>query len=233
MNIKTAVFTSIALGLPVIGSALSVMISRPNIVIVLADDFGAGDAACFDPQHSKVPTPNIDRLAREGVMFTAAHTSAAVCTPTRYGLLTGRYNWRSPLQEGVVKPFGAPLIAPDRLTVGSMLKEQGYHTACVGKWHLGWDWPRGGGKVVFDQLIGGGPVTRGFDYYFGVDVPNYPPFTFIENDRITVQPTAVMPRATAAAADVPMVGAMAPGWKFENILSTLSGKAVEYIDRRA
>lgn len=218
-----------ALIFPAIGKAAD----KPNIVIVLADDFGYGDAACFDPQYNKVPTPNIDRLAAEGMRFTAAHTSAAVCTPTRYGLLTGRYNWRSTLQAGVIKPFDEPLIASNRLTVAGMLKQQGYHTACIGKWHLGWSWPRNGEEVVFDQPIAGGPTTRGFDYYFGTDVPNYPPYTFIENDRVAVPPTETIPRAMAAAAGVNVNGAMAPGWKFENILPALAGKAVEYIDQRA
>ena len=234
LNKKQNIMKGISLGvatltLPVVGKAAA----NPNIVIVLADDFGFGDAACFDPQFSKIPTPNIDRLAVEGMRFTAAHSSSAVCTPTRYGLLTGRYNWRSTLQTGVIKPFDEPLITSNRLTVAGMLKQQGYHTACIGKWHLGWHWPRNGQDVVFDQPIAAGPVTRGFDYYFGTDVPNYPPYTFIENDHVTVQPTETIPRAMAVAAGVNVNGAMAPGWKFENILPTLAEKAVGYIDQRA
>jgi len=226
---KLAGLSAAALAFPMIGKAAD----KPNIVIVLADDFGFGDATCFDPQFSKIPTPNIDRLAGEGIRLTAAHTSSAVCTPTRYGLLTGRYNWRSRLQMSVLKPFDEPLIASNRLTIGGMLKQQGYHTACIGKWHLGWSWPKNGQEVVFDQPIAAGPVTRGFDYYFGTDVPNYPPYTFIENDHVTVPPTEKIPRPMAVAAGVNVNGAMAPGWKFENILPTLAGKAVEYIDQRA
>jgi arylsulfatase A-like enzyme len=226
---KLAGLGAAALAFPMIGKAAA----NPNIVIVLADDFGFGDAACFDPQFSKIPTPNIDRLANEGMRFTTAHTSSAVCTPTRYCLLTGRYNWRSRLQGGVLKPFDEPLIASNRLTIAGMLKQQGYHTACIGKWHLGWSWPENGQEVVFDQPIAEGPTTRGFDYYFGTDVPNYPPYTFIENDRVTAPPTEKIPRAMAAAAGVNVNGAMAPGWKFENILPTLAGKAVEYIGQRA
>ena len=205
--------------------------SKPNIVIVLADDFGFGDAACYNPEFSKIPTPNIDRLAREGMSFTAAHSSSSVCTPTRYGLLTGRYNWRTRLQAGVLPPYAAPLIAPDRLTIAGMLKQQGYQTAAIGKWHLGWQWPKRDGKEVFDQPVTEGPTTRGFDYYFGTDVPNYPPYTFIENDRITVQPTERF--AGDKGMHVRRDGPMAPGWKFENILSTLAEKAVSYIDQRA
>lgn len=205
---------------------------QPNIVIVLADDLGFGDMACDDPQYSKIPTPNMDRLAREGMRFTQAHSSSAVCSPTRYGLLTGRYNWRSHLQQGVLRPFDPPLIASDRLTIAGMLKQQGYHTACVGKWHLGWNWPRRGEKEVFDQPITDGPTTRGFDYYFGTDVPNYPPFAFIENDRVTVQPVAMFDGGPKEL-HVRRAGPMAPGWKFEQILPTLADKAVDYIGQRA
>jgi len=205
--------------------------TQPNIVIVLADDFGYGDAGCYDPEFSKIPTPNIDRLAREGMMFTNAHSSSSVCTPTRYGLLTGRYNWRSRLQAGVLPPYGSPLIAPDRLTIAGLLKQQGYQTACIGKWHLGWQWPKRDGKVVFDAPITEGPTTRGFDYYFGTDVPNYPPFTFIENDRVTVQPTGQFHASKELI--VRHDGPAAPGWKFENILPALVEKADDFIDRCA
>jgi len=109
-----------------------------NIVIVLADDLGYGDVHCYDPEHSKIPTPNLDRLAAEGMRFTAAHSPSAVCSPTRYGLLTGRYPWRSRLQRGVLQPYDLPLIASNRLTLPALLRAQGYHTACIGKWHLGW-----------------------------------------------------------------------------------------------
>jgi arylsulfatase A len=206
--------------------------AKPNIVVVLADDFGFGDAACYDPKFSKIPTPNIDRLAREGMRFTEAHSSSAVCSPTRYGLLTGRYNWRSRLQGGVLVPYAVPLIARDRLTVAGLLKQQGYYTACIGKWHLGWQWPKRDGKEVFDQSIAEGPTTRGFDYYFGTDVPNYPPYTFIENDRVTVQPTAQFYASTAKEMVLHRDGPMAPGWRFDRILPTLAERAVDYIGQR-
>jgi arylsulfatase A-like enzyme len=113
-----------------------------------------------------------------------------------------------------------------------MLKQQGYHTGCVGKWHLGWNWPRRDKEVIFDQPIADGPTTRGFDYYFGTDVPNYPPYTFIENNRVTVQPTAVF-QGGSQELHVRRGGPMAPGWKFEQILPTLADKAVDYIGQRA
>ena len=120
-------------------------VQRPNIVVILADDLGYGDARCYNPE-GKIPTPCVDRLATEGVCFTDAHTSSGVCSPSRYTLLTGRYHWRTRLQAGIVNVFGKPLIAPDRLTLAGLLKSQGYRTACVGKWHLGWDWPIPQGK---------------------------------------------------------------------------------------
>jgi len=135
--------------------------ARPSIVYILADDFGYGDAACYNPA-ARIPTPHIDRLAAEGLRFTDAHSGSAVCSPTRYGLLTGRYAWRTHLRRAVLVPYDPPLITPGRLTVPALLRQHGYRTVAIGKWHLGWDWPRRDGDPVFDQPIGGGPTTRGF-----------------------------------------------------------------------
>ena len=110
--------------------------TKPNIVFILCDDLGYGDIQVLNPEHGKIKTPSVDRLAREGMIFTDAHSGSAVCTPTRYGLLTGRYSWRTTLQSGVVQGFKPCLIAEDRPTVASFLKAQGYHTGIVGKWHL-------------------------------------------------------------------------------------------------
>ena len=209
-------------------SSAAACAAAPNIVYILADDFGYGDAGCYNPK-SKIPTPNIDRLAREGMRFTDAHSGSAVCSPTRYGILTGRYAWRAKLRFGVLKPYDPPLLAADRLTAPAFLKQHGYHTACVGKWHLGWDWPREKGEVRFDQPIKNGPTTRGFDWYFGTDVPNYPPYCFIDNDRTVGQPTAKKEKQDLHGAPGPML----PGWKFDAILPTLAEKAVGYIGDRA
>ena len=108
----------------------------PNIVFIMADDMGYGDVGCYNPA-SKIPTPNMDKLAQEGIRFTDAHSPSAVCTPTRYGVLTGRYCWRSRLKHGVLYGYEPPLIERERLTVAGLLKDVGYNTACVGKWHLG------------------------------------------------------------------------------------------------
>jgi len=221
---------------------------RPNIIVVFADDLGYGDVRCYDPQHAKVPTPSIDRLAQEGLRFTDAHTSASLCSPSRYGLLTGRFSWRTPMRTHVVRIYGSPLIAPDRLTLPKLLQQQGYQTACFGKWHLGWDWPlfqKDGsivhasmdeflqdrsGEPIFEQPIGQGPTTRGFDSYFGVDVPNFPPYTFIENDRMVVAPTARKTVSDRVHWGPP--GPMAPGWQFDRILPAIVEKTEEYLAER-
>jgi arylsulfatase A len=200
----------------------------PNVVYILADDFGYGDAGCYNPK-SKIPTPNIDRLAKEGMRFTDAHSGSSVCSPTRYGILTGRYAWRTKLRRGVLGPYDPPLIAADRLTVPALFQQKGYHTACVGKWHLGWDWPKADGNVVFDKPITNGPTARGFDWYFGTDVPNYPPYCFIDNDRTVGNPTAEKTERDLNGRP----GAMLPGWKFDAILPTLTEKATGYVAERA
>lgn len=212
---------------------------RPNIVYILADDLGYGDLGCYNPQ-SRIPTPSLDQFATEGMRFTDAHSPSAVCTPTRYALLTGRYAWRTRLQRNVLGPWGAPLIAADRLTVGKLLQQQGYITACIGKWHLGQNYattdgkpPVGGIKnalnnVDFSQPITDGPITRGFDHYFGTIVPNYPPYCFIDDDRTVGQPTESSP---GGLFNIP--GPMVPGWKLEEILPALTEHAVSWIDEVA
>ena len=222
----------------------------PNIVVILADDFGVGDIQAHYPEN-KIATPHLDRMVREGTSFTDAHSPSAVCSPTRYGLLTGRYSWRTRMQEWVIAAYEPPLIDAARLTLPRFLARHGYHTACLGKWHLGWDWVgpqqpmmhplkrnfQKGLRWDFTQSIGGGPTARGFDYYFGVVLPNMPPFCWIENDRVTVQPRAqykyepeegfvVMPRGFEGAP-------MAPGWRFENIMPELTRRAVDYIHQHA
>ena len=190
---------------------------------------GHGHVSCLNPQ-SKIATPNIDRLARQGITFTDAHSGSAVCSPTRYGLLTGRYAWRTRLASGVLKPYDPPLIEAGRLTLPAMLKQQGYHTACIGKWHLGWDWPKGSGDAPdFSKAIAGGPTTRGFDFYFGTDVPNYPPYCFLENDRTVGQPTAMRTERGLDGRPGPML----LGWRFDAILATLTERAAGYLNERA
>jgi arylsulfatase A-like enzyme len=224
---------------------------KPNIVYILADDMGYGDLGCQNPK-SKIPTPNLDRLAAQSVRFTDAHAPTAVCTPTRYAVLTGRYCWRSWLKRGVLGPYGKPVIEAGRLTVPAMLKSVGYTTACIGKWHLGWEWPTTDSKpaapagkkgtvpeegaakkqvaanIDFTKPIAGGPTTRGFDTYFGTDVPNYPPYCFIENDRTLGIPTIPKPSTMFGNP-----GLMLEGWDLVQILPTLTKKAVAYVEAAA
>jgi len=164
---------------------LLVAAEKPNIIFIMTDDQGYGDASCYNPE-SKIPTPGIDRIAKEGILFTDAHSGSAVCTPTRYGLLTGRYSWRSRLQSGVVTTGGKPLISKDLLTVPEFLKQHGYKTALIGKWHLGYSYqfPEGENELkritthkpygTFNILaapvgskIIAGPVAYGFDEFHG------------------------------------------------------------------
>ncbi len=216
------------------------MAAQPNIVLILADDLGYGDLGCYN-KNSKIPTPHLDKLAAEGMRFTDAHAPTSVCSPTRYAILTGRYAWRSRLQRGVLGPWDKPLIAADRLTVASLLKQHGYTTACIGKWHLGWTWPTKDGappssatnrlsNVDFTRPVADGPTTRGFDYYFGTDVPNYPPYCFVENDR-TVGLPSVPDAGREELFNRP--GPMLPGWKLVNILPELTKRAVKFVEDSA
>jgi len=204
-----------------------------NIIFILADDLGYGDVRALTPS-SKIPTPHIDKLAAEGLMFTNAHAAAAVCTPSRYSFLTGRYSWRSDRKRGVTWAWEGPMIPSGCFTIGEMLKHQGYDTACVGKWHLGMDWPTRDGQpatvqnqgtnVDYERPIRNGPVERGFDYYFGQEVPGFPPHTFIENDLVVIKPTAWWPAGISG-----LPGAMAPGWRYEDLMYKLTDKAMDYI----
>jgi arylsulfatase A-like enzyme len=199
--------------------------NRPNIVIILADDMGFGEVEALNPERCKVPTPNLDRFASEGMTFTDAHSPSAVCSPTRYALLTGRYAWRTKMQSSALLPYEEPLIAADRLTLAAMLKPLGYRTACIGKWHLGWNWPPGPeAQKDFTRPLTNGPTTRGFDSYFGTDVPNYPPYCFIENDRTVGLPSVPKPEEIYGNP-----GIMLPGWRLEPILPALGEKACEFI----
>jgi len=204
---------------------------RPNIVYILADDLGYGDVGSYNPA-SKVPTPQIDRLAAEGMRFTDAHSPSSVCTPTRYALLTGRYAWRTRLQRNVLGPFSPPLIAANQLTVPRLLREHGYFTSCIGKWHLGWGWSKPGdnGQRPLSEPIPDGPTTRGFDLYFGTDVPNYPPYCFIENDRTV---GILSEKAPVGQDAFNIAGPMVPGWKLVNILPELERRAVSFIETAA
>ncbi|MEI8374202.1 MAG: arylsulfatase [Planctomycetota bacterium] len=197
--------------------------TKPNIIYVLCDDLGYGDVHCLNPQRGKIATPHADQLAAQGMMFTEAHGGSSVCTPSRYGIITGRYAWRTKLQAGVLDGNSPPLIDVDRLTVPKLLKEQGYHTGCIGKWHLGMTLPD---AKRLTEPIQNGPITRGFDYFYGISASlDMPPYAFIENDRYTEAPTATKQWIRK--------GSAAPGFEAVDVLPTLTHKAVEYIDQHA
>ena len=154
----------------------------PNVVLIFADDLGYGDLGCYGA--TKVKTPNIDRLAAEGRRFTDAHSASAVCTPSRYGLLTGQYPFRGNGGKGIWGPcnhFQELLIETSKLTLGQLFKNKGYCTAAIGKWHLGF----GEGKTDWNKPLRPGPVDLGFDYYFGIPKVNSGyPYVYVENDSI-------------------------------------------------
>lgn len=175
--------------------------SPPNIVYILADDLGYGDLGVFNPQ-GKIKTPHLDEMAQQGMMFKDAHTSSSVCTPTRYGILTGRYNWRSPLKRGVLSGTSKALIPKERTTVPSFLKANGYYTAFIGKWHLGWNWAVKDSsfkntqikdneifeKIDFSKKITHSPNDIGFDYAYGhCGSLDMPPYVYVENEKITAE----------------------------------------------
>ena len=239
-------------------TAAPAIAARPNIVVIYADDLGYGDVSCYNLERGKISTPHVDRLAAAGMRFTDAHSSSGVCSPSRYTLLTGRYHWRTRLQKGIVGLWGKPLIAEDRLTVAGLLKGQGYTTACVGKWHLGWEWPiaeddkpffkpppgKGEGAAVtdahraawrrtFSQSIAGGPISRGFDHYFGTDVPNWPPYCFIEQDRTVGMPTRYLPVPLLRRNQASIPGPALEDWTLEPILPTLGDRAASFVREAA
>ncbi len=202
----------------------------PNIIFILADDMGIGDPGSFN-KNSKIPTPNIDRLAKEGIRFTDAHTPSSVCTPTRYGILTGRYCWRTSLKQGVLQGYDPLMIEPDRMTVASFLKQHGYRTAAVGKWHLG----LGSAKPTdYSKPLTPGPNSVGFDYFFGIPASlDMPPYVFVENDRCVKQPTETIMAPTANRHEENYfwrAGAIAPGFKHVDVLPTLTDKAVGFLE---
>jgi arylsulfatase A len=219
---------------------------KPNVIYILADDMGFGDMGCNNPD-SKIPTPNLDLLAKQGMRFTDAHAPSSVCTPSRYALLTGRYCWRTPLKSSVLWPWDPPLIEQDQLTVPGLLQQNGYQTACIGKWHLGWEWATIDGasadsgteigkydestrlalekNIDYGKPMRGGPVDCGFDTYFGVDVPNFPPYTWFEQDRIANEPTEDKPTDMFGHP-----GRMKPDWKLEEMVPEFVQRTVNYIE---
>jgi len=204
----------------------------PNIIYILADDLGYGDVSAMN-EEAAWKTLHIDRIASEGMTFTDAHTGSAVCSPTRYGVLTGRYSWRTRMKQGVLWSWDPPLIEQEEFTVGSLLQSQGYKTACVGKWHLGLGWQYHEGfadSVDFSKAVSGGPAELGFDYFFGITASlDIPPYVYIENDH----PTMVPVKYTQNSSEYGWWrnGLTGEDFVHEEVLPVLTRKAVSFIDR--
>ncbi len=207
--------------------------AHPNIVFILADDLGAGDLGCYNGK-SKVPTPHMDKLAAEGIRFNDAHSPSSVCTPTRYGVLTGRYCWRTRLKSGVLWGEGTLLINPARLTVGKLLKQAGYATGAVGKWHLGFG---AGKKADYSKPLTPGANDVGFDYFFGIPSSlDIPPYLYVRNNL------PVRPLSTKVAGSKHRrqkgggfwrAGQVSDDFKHEEVLQRLTDEAVAFIERSA
>ena len=207
---------------------------RPNIVYILCDDLGTGDVQCLSGGRGKIATPNLDKLARGGMVFTDAHTGSSVCTPTRYGVVTGRYAWRTHLQSGVLWGNSKPLISEGRETVATLLKRAGYYTACLGKWHLGLGWV---GEVTDDPMLKGSsvdyskpltdsPVSHGFDYFYGISASlDMAPYTWIHNFKVVELPTATKAFHRK--------GPAGPSFEAVDVLPVLTAKAIEFFKERA
>jgi arylsulfatase A len=203
---------------------------KPNVVYILADDLGWGDLDVYN-SHSAIPTSVANQFASEGMRFTDMHSSSAVCTPSRYSILTGRYCWRSRLKKGVLNGDSPNLIEEGRMTVPSMLKEAGYYTAGVGKWHLGLG---NEAKTDFSKPLVPGPVSHGFDYYFGIPASlDMAPYVYFENDHVVEAPTIQDPGSKEPRGVFWRAGLRAEHFESPQVLPTLTTKAVDVIHERA
>lgn len=233
--------------------------SLPNIIYILADDLGYGDVFVNNPE-SKIKTPNIDKLAAQGMRFTDAHSTSSVCTPTRYSILTGTYPWRSRLPIGVLRGYSRTLILPEQKTIANLLKTKSYHTAVVGKWHLGVDWvlkdahkdsilPKynkdnmygirdemNPDQINFEQVPTAGPLSQGFDYSYILPASlDMPPYCYLENDTLTELPTGFTPGnklESGYTGPFWRPGLMSPSFDFVNVLPTFTNKAIAFIQKQ-
>lgn len=217
--------------------------ARPHVLLIYTDDQGYGDVSALNTG-SRFQTPNLDRLVREGMAFTDAHSSDTVCTPSRYGLLTGRYSWRTRMKKGVMGAEGKGLIAEGRTTLASMLRDSGYSTAMVGKWHLGMTFHGNKGNRDWSRPVLDGPVDKGFDYFYGIPASmNYGVLTYIENRRILDPPTlwtqkkaneiAIADYRITPPYELARAGGeleVAPSFDDQQVLTVFTKRAVQWLD---
>ena len=205
---------------------------KPNIIYILADDLGIGDVSVYN-KASKIQTKNIDALAAEGMRFTDAHSGSAVCTPTRYGILTGRYAWRTRLQKSVLWGYDTALIARDRFTLANLFKNKGYNTACIGKWHLGLGWQKDkSDSVDFSLPLSSGPNSAGFDYSYIISASlDIPPYVYIENQRVSS--SNIVNIKENKGPGFWREGSIGKGQKHNEALDDFTNKAITYIEAQA
>ena len=227
-----------------IAGSLAAEAAPPNVIILYADDLGYGDLGCYNSD-SKIPTPHLDKLAASGLRFTDGHSSSGICTPSRYAMLLGRHHWRD--FHWIVGALGPSKFKEEQLTLGEMFQRRGYTTACIGKWHLGWDWdairkpdtPKDSVQPEdFDwsMPIPDGPLAHGFDHYFGDTVINFPPYAWIVDDRLPRAPDTLI---TGKFEEPPKEGAWevraGPGlsdWDFYEVLPELTRKSADWVRSR-
>ena len=207
---------------------------KPNVLFILADDMGVGDVSALNPK-SAWKTPHLDRLAREGMTFTDAHSASGVCTPSRYTLVTGRYSWRSKMKRGVLQGYSPALIEPGRVTIAEFLRRQGYATAVVGKWHLGLDWAKTGPRednVDFAQPFANGPLAHGFERFFGISASlDMPPYVWLRDDRATRVPTGTI--GDSPAPKLWRGGPIADDFKMDDVQTRFTDESLAFIEQRA
>mgnify|MGYP005841474083 CR=1 FL=1 len=219
------------------------MTGVPNLLYILLDDLGYGDVSCLNPSCG-FPTPGMDRIGREGMVFTDAHSSSAVCTPSRYSVLTGRYCWRTRLKSHVTRGYAPPLIEPGRMTVASLLREHGYRTGCFGKWHLGWNWPVRPGAAAdlsdrtdpdaelidWSSPVLGGPVDCGFERFVGISASlDMPPYVWVNGREVEAAPDGSVEAEQGQR--FWRAGPIAPGFDHAGVAGRIIDETASFIRR--
>jgi arylsulfatase A-like enzyme len=220
---------------------------KPNVIIIYTDDLGYGDVTCYNPQ-SKINTPNIDKLAAEGMRFTDAHSPASFCTPSRYSILTGKYCWRSESTSNLQGGYDEPIIKKDEMTLGNLFKNNGYNTAAIGKWHVGMEWTlknenaeQEEENIDIDSPLKFSPIDQGFDYYFGTSgcTSDDPPFAFIENKTVLGLPLIPVKNLQVIGDFNRRTGELyykdvlvAQEWAHEKADTIFTNKAIDFIEKQ-